>query len=196
MRDETGAPVASGRGRRAPEHRRAAVLEAAQQLFLADGVEATSVEAIARRAGVAKGTVYLYFPSKGHVVRALEARFEARLAERTRGVVTAPSAAEAAGQWCAELVRAYLEEVAVHDVLFHGRVLTREQATDIALVDGLAQLLRDRDVEGADEAAAFLVGGVTGLVDRAVRGTGADAEALARAARDLVQGALGWRGRP
>ncbi|MEH3075260.1 MAG: helix-turn-helix domain containing protein [Quadrisphaera sp.] len=178
-------------GRRAPEHRQAAVLDAAQQLFLADGVDATSVEAVARRAGVAKGTVYLYFPSKLHLVRELEVRFEARLVERTRAAATAETASEAAGQWCAELVRAYLDELAVHDLLFHGRVLTREEATDNALVDEFAALLRERGLEHPVEVAAFLVGGVTGLVDDAVRAGRPDAGALVSVVTQLARRSVG-----
>jgi AcrR family transcriptional regulator len=46
------------------EARRGQIVEAAARLWLRDGFDATSVEAIARAAGLAKGTVYLYFPSK------------------------------------------------------------------------------------------------------------------------------------
>jgi AcrR family transcriptional regulator len=45
--------------------RRARVLRAATELFETQGYRKTSVEDIARRAEVAKGTVYLYFESKG-----------------------------------------------------------------------------------------------------------------------------------
>jgi AcrR family transcriptional regulator len=46
------------------ETRRTQIVEAAARLWLRDGFDATSVESIARAAGLAKGTVYLYFPSK------------------------------------------------------------------------------------------------------------------------------------
>jgi AcrR family transcriptional regulator len=41
-----------------------AVLDAARRLFAAGGFEATSIDAIAARAGVAKGAVYHHFKSK------------------------------------------------------------------------------------------------------------------------------------
>ena len=41
-----------------------AILNAAQSLFFIKGYENTSVEHIAKQAGFAKGTVYLYYPSK------------------------------------------------------------------------------------------------------------------------------------
>lgn len=40
------------------------VLEGARQVFLADGFEGASVDAIARAAGVSKATLYSYFPDK------------------------------------------------------------------------------------------------------------------------------------
>lgn len=43
---------------------REALLEAAQTLFLDNGFAATRVEDIAQRAGLSKGTVYLYFQTK------------------------------------------------------------------------------------------------------------------------------------
>jgi AcrR family transcriptional regulator len=46
------------------ETRRSQILEAAVRLWLRQGFEATAVDAIAREAGLAKGTVYLYFASK------------------------------------------------------------------------------------------------------------------------------------
>ncbi len=44
--------------------KRAAILTAARELFLADGFDRTSVDAVAARAGVSKRTVYDYFGDK------------------------------------------------------------------------------------------------------------------------------------
>lgn len=46
------------------ESRRTLILKAALQLFSDRGFEATSMETLAAAAGVAKGTLYLYFPTK------------------------------------------------------------------------------------------------------------------------------------
>lgn len=60
------------RGRRGdPQGRRQAILDAALATFLAEGFDAAKLEAIARRAGVAKGTIYLYFADKEALFRAL-----------------------------------------------------------------------------------------------------------------------------
>jgi AcrR family transcriptional regulator len=53
----------SNRAERAAE-RRAAIIEAALDEFIARGFTATRVDDIAKRAGVAKGTIYLHFKDK------------------------------------------------------------------------------------------------------------------------------------
>ena len=50
------------------------ILDAAQQLFAQFGYRRTVMDDIAREAGVAKGTLYLYFDSKEAVFRAMHAR--------------------------------------------------------------------------------------------------------------------------
>jgi len=57
--------------RRADPHRRAAILAAARAVFLAEGYADVRVTAIAARAGVAAGTLYLYFDSKEAIALAL-----------------------------------------------------------------------------------------------------------------------------
>ncbi|WLA62530.1 TetR/AcrR family transcriptional regulator [Bradyrhizobium diazoefficiens] len=57
------AAPASNRATRAAE-RRAAIVEAAMEEFIARGFAATRLDDIARRAGVAKGTIYLHFKDK------------------------------------------------------------------------------------------------------------------------------------
>ena len=47
------------------------LLDAALQLFVAKGFNATRSEEVAARAGVSKGTLYLYFPSKEELFKAV-----------------------------------------------------------------------------------------------------------------------------
>jgi TetR/AcrR family transcriptional regulator, repressor of fatR-cypB operon len=64
-----------------PERERE-ILDAALDLFVERGYEATSVPEVAKRAGVAAGTIYLYFESKEVLVNALLARIKRDLAKR------------------------------------------------------------------------------------------------------------------
>ncbi len=55
---------AEPRWRRLPEERPRQILEAALDVFGEHGLAAARLDDIARRAGVSKGTIYLYFPNK------------------------------------------------------------------------------------------------------------------------------------
>ena len=52
------------RGRPRSEAARLAILEAAGELLLTNGLEAVSMDAVAERAGVSKATIYRWWPSK------------------------------------------------------------------------------------------------------------------------------------
>lgn len=186
--------VKTALGRRAPEQRRAAVVDAARELFLAQGIEATSVDAIARRAGVAKGTVYLSFPTKQHLVRAIEQEFDALILGRLRSATSTapPDAATAAAAWCAALVQASLENLEVHDFLFYGKgARITERTVDATLSDDLADVLRSRGVMDAEKLAAFLIGGVTALMDLAILHQDDDRAGLLGMVERLATAAVG-----
>ncbi len=61
--------------RRRKEARPAELLEAALKLFVEKGFTATRSEDVARAAGVSKGTLYLYFPSKEKLLKAVIQHF-------------------------------------------------------------------------------------------------------------------------
>ena len=63
------------------------LMAAAEKLFLAKGVEATTISEIVEEAQVAKGTFYHYFASKNEMLTALGNRYTARFLERLRNAV-------------------------------------------------------------------------------------------------------------
>lgn len=65
--DETG----SGRRERRKEARPGELLDAALDLFVEKGFAATRSEEVAARAGVSKGTLFLYFPTKEELFKAV-----------------------------------------------------------------------------------------------------------------------------
>jgi AcrR family transcriptional regulator len=71
------------RWRRRAEARPEEILEAALEEFVARGFEAARMEDIAKRAGLSKAAIYLYFPSK---VALLEALIEAKVAPLAQSV--------------------------------------------------------------------------------------------------------------
>src|SRR5258708_16501064 len=90
-------PAATGRlgkasraPRMAPEARREAILKAALSVFAAHGFEAARLEDVAARAGVAKGTLYLYFRDKEALFEALVRSAVSPLLEHMDRIATAP----------------------------------------------------------------------------------------------------------
>jgi AcrR family transcriptional regulator len=60
------------------EERRAAILDAALRVWARRGFDGTSVAEVAREAGLTKGTLYLYFPSKQALLEATLRRHSLR----------------------------------------------------------------------------------------------------------------------
>ena len=61
--------VIEPRWRRLPEERPRQILEAALSVFAERGLTAARLDDIAKRAGLSKGTIYLYFPNKEELFR-------------------------------------------------------------------------------------------------------------------------------
>lgn len=72
---ETVSAVLKRRVVKSGEQRRREILDAALSLFSDTGFSDTTVEDIASSAGVAKGTIYIYFDSKEHILVALKREF-------------------------------------------------------------------------------------------------------------------------
>ncbi len=77
------------------EARRAHVLAAAREAFMALGIEGTSMREIAQRAGYTPGAIYSYFPGKEHIYGALLGESLERL---NAGVAAATAGAESPAQ--------------------------------------------------------------------------------------------------
>ena len=73
---------------KSPEDRRLEILDAAMRIFSEKGVSKATVADIAEAAGVAKGTVYLYFGSKEHLLLALRDRFTDELLEHVSDLLS------------------------------------------------------------------------------------------------------------
>lgn len=64
------------------ERRRQELYETALRLFREKGYEHVSIAEIAKAAGTAKGTFYIYFPTKGDVVKELIKKYDAYYAKK------------------------------------------------------------------------------------------------------------------
>lgn len=88
--------------RRRKEARPQELLDAALSLFVEKGFAGTRAEEVAARAGVSKGTLYLYFPSKEDLLKAVIAH---NLSER---IAEGAAQAEGFNGTCVELLRSLL----------------------------------------------------------------------------------------
>lgn len=85
--------------------RRRELLAAARDVFVEKGFSAASVDDIVARAGVARGTFYLYFQDKRSIFEALVDDFLTRIAACVRSIDIAPGAPPPAVQLRANILR-------------------------------------------------------------------------------------------
>ena len=132
--------------------RRDAILDAAEQLFAQFGYRRTSMDDVARRAGVAKGTLYLYFDGKVALFRAMQSR-------NAEAAMARCDAISAAGGSLLSQLLAMLE--AVYGV-FHVRY---------GASDHLSELSATRQSVGGDLAARLetdIADRLAGAIDQSV----------------------------
>ncbi|MGJ7534292.1 MULTISPECIES: TetR/AcrR family transcriptional regulator [Variovorax] len=170
--------AAPRRRTKAPETRAAALMDAAERLFIAKGIATTSIDDIAAGAQVAKGTFYLYFPSKEAMLGALQQRFVDTFCARLQESMDRhrPDNYHARLKaWVETGLETYLDNVALHDVVFHEyRPEDRRMRNDNAVITQLVGLLKQGDaagfwdVEDATLSAVILFNALHGVADDAV----------------------------
>src|SRR5919112_1708002 len=84
------------RWRRLPEERPKQILDAALAVFAERGLSAARLEDIAQRAGVSKGTIYLYFANKEELFREVVRNSVISYIERAEATLTNQADAEQA----------------------------------------------------------------------------------------------------
>lgn len=185
--------------------RRAELASAAAAVFAKRGVANTAVSDIVREAGVAQGTLYLYFDSKDDVVLAVVEQ----VAERMLGAMNA--SVEAAGSSAVEKLLGLRDVLVTYDidpaVAPLAEFLHRPENSPIHdrlaenLIPGILPVIEAIIAQGVAEgvfdvadtraAAWFVLGGLRGA-----EFSGVPAESMPaaiRASTDLALRALGYR---
>jgi AcrR family transcriptional regulator len=168
-----------------PERRRPEVLDAALELFLEGGYQGTSMEAVARAAGVTKPVVYACFDSKDQLFRSLLAREEERILAEIQAAfegidLSDPESTLIEGY--TGFLRAVAASPDVYRLIFLGEgggnmaVAMRIQAGRQAQVEALSALARgwvrergDRTEAEAEDTAVLLGNSIVGLAESAAR---------------------------
>jgi AcrR family transcriptional regulator len=159
------------------QQRRGELMDAAQRLFLKQGVGPTTIDQITSGADVAKGTFYLHFSSKEDLLSALGEQFAEQHLIHLKTALATVSEADwtvKLATWAEACVTFYLDSMQLHDMLFHeSGAPTREGLVDNVIIDHLTALLTAGAAAGAwsiDDprfTAVFLFSGMHGAVDDA-----------------------------
>jgi len=160
------------------EYRRNALLHAAVQVFGEHGFDCATMEQIAQRADVAKGTTYLYYRSKQSIYDAALSHGLAELDERTRDAIDrAPNLHEALPAFVTARAQYFLE----HRDFFRMYVAAvARQITSTSLRLSEFQALMDRQIGRLEQAISRAV------ARREIRHV--DAAAAAQTIFDLTRG--------
>ena len=155
--------------------RRQAILDAAASLLADSGLRATSVDAVAKGAGIAKGTVYLYFASRSDLLAALRNKYAEDLASRAESILKraklrdASSVARAFERLAEALVDYVLARQRLYHVLFREAGVSEEE-TMAPLRHLVLDMLRQAMEQGAlrpmdpDILMRFLLDGMHGAM--------------------------------
>jgi len=179
---------------RASEKRRR-IIEAAWRLALRNGLRAATMEALAREAGVAKGTLYAHFSDKDAVFDGVVADLLVELAAafdlgmQSDGAIAERVGAALAGKY-AVIARAIEDSPHAGEILdAHHRFAPRVAAFGQRMENGVAAALANA---GVDDPAALarIVIGAAGGVARALPGAEATEGAIRLVCRRLIEPAI------
>ena len=133
--------------------RRTELMDAGAKLFVANGVEKTTIDHIVAEAGASKGAFYHYFKSKHELVAALRERFTSGFREAVQSAidqVPADDWNEKLYAYTDSAVRSYLGDFELHDVVSHqyGHHVRNPPELD-AILDLLIKFIQAGCAEGA-----------------------------------------------
>ena len=136
----------------AKEKKRRRIVDAASELFIRHGYRKTSVDEVARKAGVAKGTLYLYFATKADLLIQAVAEEKRVILERFKPIVDG----EMPGR---ERLKAWLREVllSVPKMPLSARMMSGDREIHLVL-EAMDSALLEQAIElNIDFLTAMLV---------------------------------------
>jgi TetR/AcrR family transcriptional repressor of nem operon len=196
--------AAQPRRRQPPDVRREQLLDAAERVLLQRGLAAATMADVAEAASVAKGTVYLYYPSKDELLAGLRARYFERFAATLddRAVAragTGPSYAARVQRLVAAAYDFALANHELHHLLFHHAGFGEDDAFARAR-GAVAELVEGGAAAGefhlADPALAidFLLHALHGTLAAAVHRPRSQRRRFVEGVSELARRALGAGG--
>jgi AcrR family transcriptional regulator len=197
----SGGTHTAGRPTRLPRSaRRKQLLEAAQEVFVAQGYHAAAMDDIAERAGVSKPVLYQHFPSKLELYLALLDRHCDKLVSSVRGALASTTENK---QRVAATMAAYFDYVEHESGAF--RLVFESDLTNEAAVrerthrvtTECAEAIRDviaSDTGLSDEESMLLAVGLSGVAQVTARYWLSTEGTIPRDAAARIVSQLAWRG--
>jgi AcrR family transcriptional regulator len=196
----TPAAELQGKREQTKAYNRAAILDAAREVFAEVGYDAAGVRDVIRRTHLAAGTFYNYFPDKESVFRAV---LDESAQEVRRRLVVVRASARTVEEFVGDAYRAWFEFMAQDSLMFgliqRNASTIRAMVGDPILGAGVEEL-RD-DLRGAiergdipphdvDYMTGAMVGAAFELAIRMAERTPADVAGAARFATELFLGGI------
>jgi len=177
-----------------PVARREEILDAARAVFLLRGLRAATVDEITSRAGVAKGTFYLYFVSKDAILQALRERIGSELLAEVELVLHRKNRAQAISDFIATVVDFRIRNRDANLIVRHRPEGFEEVDSETAITTALSRFIADGvragefDIRQPQATAKLLYGSLRDAFgDPAAP---ADAVRLREAAEDMFRAVL------
>jgi AcrR family transcriptional regulator len=156
------------------------------------------MEAVASAAGIAKGTVYLYFRSKAELLAGLRRRYADDLARRAQSILDSSGGGDAATlvavyqRLVADLTDHLLAHGRLHHVLFQEAGVSEEETMEPlrGLVrDSLRRAMDEGVIEAIDPDTLmrFLLDGVHGAVVPLFHGEGSDRRRVLTVLAEIIR---------
>lgn len=165
-------------------------MAAAEKLFLANGVEATTISSIVEEAKVAKGTFYHYFAAKTDMLAALAERYTRQYLAALEQAVAACDGDDWTGKlqaWIHASVQTYADTYRTHDIVYgNHHHHDRQNREKNAILDQLLGILQGGKAAGLWPlpqpriTALLIYSGVHGVTDDAIAARLEDCSDFAR----------------
>jgi len=157
----------SNSGESAGNDKRNRILDAAQNLFLRYGVKRTALDDVVREAGIAKGTLYLYFDSKDALFAAVAEQLCAEVLRNAEEAIASSSSSTSRIVGCLDASIGSMHRLTAQSP--HIAELTESKEALAAAIYGafnrrmrdlLRKLLRDSGIERGDAVDMFFAAAI------------------------------------
>jgi AcrR family transcriptional regulator len=157
----------SDSGESAGNDKRNRILDAAQNLFLRYGVKRTALDDVVREAGIAKGTLYLYFDSKDALFAAVAEQLCAEVLRNAEEAIASSSSSASRIVGCLDAYIGSMHRLIAQSP--HVAELTESKEALAAAIYGafnrkmrdlLRKVLRDSGIERGDAVDMFFAAAI------------------------------------